>query len=167
VVETRLRDASYTRVRYVQETAVREEPYTVMHPVTEVRQCQQSHTVLRPVQQTVFHTECYTVNEPVTACHTEYADHGCFENHVVCREERPRTRLSWVPAGCTVDPVSGISVAHRAGLYWVRVPRVSQEVVQVWRPNVVARQVAVTTLVPHTIQRQIPTQVCTYQPEQV
>ena len=92
---------------------------------------------------------------------------AAFENHVVCVQERPRSRLRWVPAGCAVDPVTGASVYHRGGLYWVQVPRVRQEVQHVWRPNIVARQVAVTTLVPRTVQRQVPVQVCTYQPEQV
>ena len=106
----------------VTETAVREETYTVERPVYETAEREETYTVMKPVYETAYRTEYHTVYQPVTTCQTRYVDQGCYADQVVLKPGLPTTRLTWQPASCAVDPVTGQTVYQRAGLYWTQTP---------------------------------------------
>ena len=151
----------------MQETAQREERYTVQRPVYETQEREEWYTVARPVTQTVYRTEAYTVMQPVTTCATQFVDQGSYANQMVLKPSLFQTRLAWQSATTGIDPVTGLAVYQRPGFYWTNTPSGRYEVQQVWQPNVVAQQIPQTTYVPQTVQRQIPVETTTYQQEQV
>lgn len=167
VWETAVRENRYTVARPVFETAEREETYTVQRPVYETAEREECYTVMQPVYETAYRTQYRTVMRPVVTCQTRYVDQGCYAEQIVLKPGLPSTRLTWQPAACTVDPVTGQTVYQRAGLYWTQTPRGRYEVQKVWQPNVVAQQVQQTSYVPETVAEQVPYQVCKYVPQQV
>jgi hypothetical protein len=98
---------------------------------------------------------------PVTTMTTQVVDQGCMVNQVTMFQPAPTRRgLTWMPASQTLDPVTGAVLVQRPGLTWATVTPAPQAVVQqVWRPNLVAQQVPVTTLCPQEVVEQIPVQV--------
>jgi len=166
VWETEYRDASYDRVRWVEETAEREERSTVWRQVVETQEREQRRTVLRPVQQTVSQTQYVPVQEPVTTYQTYYSDQSTYSNQVVLTQPPIfRNRLAWVPAQTVLDPVTGAAVYQPAGLHWV--PRYRAETQTVYHPNFVPQTVAQTNYVTRMVPQEVPVQVTTYQQEQV
>jgi hypothetical protein len=146
VWETSLRDASYDRVRNVLETAEREERYTVMKPVWETSEREERYTVRRAVMETAERDEFTTVCEPVTTYRTQYVDQGGYVDQCQYTPGAVRNRLTWQPAACVVDPLTGASTFQRGGLAWVPMQQPgAYQVARVWQPNVVAQQVPQTT----------------------
>ena len=167
VWETAVRENRYTVARPVMETSEREETYTVQRPVYETAEREERYTVMKSVYETAYRAQCRTVLRPVTTYRTQYVDQGCYQQQVVLKPALPSTRLAWQSGTCSVDPVTGRTIYQRPGLYWVQKPRGQYEVQQVWRPNLIAQQVAQTSYVPQTVSEQVPVQVCKYVPEQV
>ena len=139
----------------------------VNKPVWETAERQVCQTVMKPVRETVYRTENQTTYQPVTTCKTEYVDRGCYQDQVVLKPGLPRNRLQWSSPETRWDPITGTQVNQPAGLYWHQAQRGTYEVQKIWRPNIVAQQVPVTTLVPQVVTRQVPVEVCRYEPEQV
>jgi len=163
VWETEVRKVRYKVCRPVAETTVRKEYYTVMKPVWETQQREERYTVCRPVYETSTRTVHRTVMEPVTTYRTVYVDQGCYQDYTVFRPGLPQTRLRWVGASCTVDPVTGRTVYQRPGLYWVQTPGGRYETHRVWKPNLVAQQVPQTTYCAKVVTEEVPVQTCRYE----
>jgi hypothetical protein len=167
VYETQFRDNSYTRIKYIQETGEREEVYTVNKPVYETGEREETYTVMKPVYETSSRVENYTVMRPVTTCQTRYVDQGFMAQQTVMKPSWPATRLHWSGGGTAVDPATGLAVYQRPGLYWEQTPRGTYEVQNVWQPNVVPQQVQTTNYVPQVESRAVPVTTVRYQPETV
>ena len=167
VWETQYREYRYQVARPVTETSYREETYTVSRPVWETGVREERYTVRKPVYETSYRTEQYTVMRPVSTSRTEYVDQGCFTQQMVFKPMLPKNSLTWQSGKCTVDPLTGQTVYKSPGLYWTQTPRGRYEVKKVWQPNMVARQVPVTTYMPTVETRQVPVQTCRYVEEQI
>ncbi|HUT14471.1 MAG TPA: hypothetical protein VMY42_28555 [Thermoguttaceae bacterium] len=163
VWETEVRTCRYRVCRPVAETTVRKEYCTVMKPVWETQQREERYTVRRPVYETSTRTEYQTVMEPVTTYRTVYVDQGCYQDYTVLRPGLPQTRLRWVPGNCTLDPLTGLTVYQRPGLYWEQTPGGRYEVQRVWKPNLVTQQVPQTTYCAKVIANEVPVQTCRYE----
>jgi hypothetical protein len=156
-------------VRVPQEvTTYRVERHTVMKPQTittfkeviETSEQVREYTVQKPVYETQMRDESFITTEPQTTMTTQFQDQGTWEAHTVCRPGTVSQQLAWQPGGWAIDATTGAWVWRAAGLAWVthQTPA-TQEVQQVWKPNIVAVQVPQTTMVQKVATRQVPVQV--------
>jgi hypothetical protein len=129
---------------------------------------EERYCVQRPVTETAYQAQYQTVLRPVTNYTTRYVDQGGYVDQAYCV---PGTasfpRLGWTPATQSVDPQTGIVQVTRPGLAWTTAYTPPQQLVQrVWRPNVVAQQVASVSYCPEQVAVQVPVQVCKMVTEQ-
>jgi hypothetical protein len=124
--------------------------------------------VQRPVTETAFQQQLQTVMRPVTTYSCRYVDQGCYVDQAVCVPgTQSWPRLTWAPPTQTCDPATGIVQVTRPGLAWTTSYTPPTQMVQrVWRPNVVAQQVANVSYCPQQVAVQVPVQVCKMVTEQ-
>ena len=163
ITETRVETRTRNVWEYEDIVEQREEVITVPKEIREThyRDVQQVQRV--PTTTTVMQNEAVTTLRPVTSYHTQYVDQGGYVNQVVQSPSTVSNRLRWLPPNWTYDPVSGVNVTQRRGLYWV--PTVNPGTVsvqQAYVPNVVAQHIPVTNYVPETHVQQRPVQVTQY-----
>lgn len=168
VWEEHVEDRSYDLVRNVFETHEREDRVIVNRPVLETQEREERFVVRRPVIETSEREEAYTVMEPVTTYRPVQVDQGNYAEQQTYEPGAVRNRLRWQSGTCVVDPATGRTAYQRGGLFWQ--PEQQPGVVRtqrVWIPNLVTAQVPQTSLMPRTMVRKVPVQVCRYQEEQV
>lgn len=152
-----------TTYRVERQTVLKPQTVTTFKEVIETSEHVREFTVRRPVVETQMREENVVTCEPQTTMTTQFQDQGAWEAHTVCRPGAVSQRFGWQPGGWAVDPATGAWVWQLAGLAWIteQTPA-TQEVQQVWRPNVVAVQVPQTTMVQKVATRQVPVQVMKY-----
>jgi len=106
---------------------------------------------------------------PVVRYQTRYADQGCYVDQVTCVPSAPARRgLTWMPAAPIANPTAGFLQVQRPGLVWANVQAPPRQVVtKVWKPNIVAQQVPVTSYCPQEVVQKIPVQVCRQVPQRM
>lgn len=168
VKETSYREEEYDQVDYVTETQTRQDRVIVQRPVTETQMREQQYTVRRPVQETVYQDQSYTTYSPVTSYYNQTVDMGGYVNQLAYQPGNVRNRLTWVPRGYAVDPVTGAAVFNRAGFRWVpyQAPGVLQPTTT-YMPNYVTQQVPVTSYQPQVVAQKVPVNVTRYVDELV
>ncbi|MBQ6827519.1 MAG: hypothetical protein IJO46_05850 [Thermoguttaceae bacterium] len=125
-------------------------------------------TVNQPVVETVMAQRSYVVNRPTTTYRTETRDYGGFETQITAVPGRERCCLRWRCGGDYWDPTTGRTKYRLPGLYWTPTQEPTEYRAQkVYRPNLVATQVPVTTYVPQTVVECVPTTRTTMRPVQV
>ena len=168
VWETVEKETTYDVTRYVPETSTQTRTRTTLRPVVQMRERKIVETVNQPVVETVMTQRSYVVNRPTTTYRTETRDYGGFETQITAVPGRERCCLRWRCGGDYYDPATGRTRYRLPGLYWTPTQEPTEYRAQkVYRPNLVATQVPVTTYVPETVVENVPTTRTTFRPVQV
>ncbi|MBP3557952.1 MAG: hypothetical protein J6K20_09680 [Thermoguttaceae bacterium] len=168
VWETVEKETTYDVTRYVPETSTQTRTRTTLRPVVQMRERKIVETVNQPVVETVMAQRSYVVNRPTTTYRTETRDYGGFETRITAVPGRERCCLRWRCGGDYWDPTTGRTRYRLPGLYWTPTQEPTEYRAQkVYRPNLVATQVPVTTYVPETVVENVPTTRTTFRPVQV
>lgn len=168
VWETVEKETTYDVTRYVPETSTQTRTRTTLRPVVQMRERKIVETVNQPVVETVMTQRSYVVNRPTTTYRTETRDYGGFETQITAVPGRERCCLRWRCGGDYWDPTTGRTRYRLPGLYWTPTQEPTEYRAQkVYRPNLVATQVPVTTYVPQTVVENVPTTRTTFRPVQV
>ena len=168
VWETVEKETTYNVTRYVPETSTQTRTRTTLRPVVQMRERKIVETVNQPVVETVMTQRSYVVNRPTTTYRTETRDYGGFETQITAVPGRERCCLRWRCGGDYWDPTTGRTRYRLPGLYWTPTQEPTEYRAQkVYRPNLVATQVPVTTYVPQTVVENVPTTRTTLRPVQV
>lgn len=168
VWETVEKETTYNVTRYVPETSTQTRTRTTLRPVVQMQERKIVETVNQPVVETVMTQRSYVVNRPTTTYRTETRDYGGYETQITAVPGRERCCLRWRCGGDYWDPATGRTRYRLPGLYWTPTQEATEYRAQkVYRPNLVATQVPVTTYVPQTIVENVPTTRTTFRPVQV
>ena len=153
------------RIRY--DTVYETRKVVTHKPVWETSFQERRYTVRKPVYETSSRDEQCVTYVPQTVYRPVTVDRGCWENQVACVPGTVTNRLTWKPAACVVDPLTGTSRYDRAGFAWVPVKGPDRQVVRrVWKPNLVTQQVPETRMVRKVTVRKVPIQTVRYVDEQ-
>ncbi len=168
VWETVEKETTYDVTRYVPETSTQTRTRTTLRPVVRMQERKIVETVNQPVVETVMTQRSYVVNRPTTTYRTETRDYGGFETQITAVPGRERCCLRWRCGGDYWDPTTGRTRYRLPGLYWTPTQEPTEYRAQkVYRPNLVATQVPVTTYVPETVVENVPTTRTSFRPVQV
>ncbi|MBR5244312.1 MAG: hypothetical protein IKW13_08755 [Thermoguttaceae bacterium] len=168
VWETVEKETVYDVTRYVPETSTQTRTRTTLRPVVQMQERKIVETVNQPVVETVMTQRSYVVNRPTTTYRTETRDYGGFETQITAVPGRERCCLRWRCGGDYWDPATGRTRYRLPGLYWTPTQEPTEYRAQkVYRPNLVATQVPVTTYVPETVVENVPTTRTSFRPVQV
>ncbi len=148
------REERFTVLRPVRETVMRDETYTVTKPVTETVMREEKHTVRKPIRETVMEDEEYTVKRPVKE--TSWREESYTETRPVqetsVHEERVIVRKAVYETVFRDEQTTIMEPTTN----WVPVCRPNEFERWVWTYT------PVTTYVPRTVTRRVPTQVVRY-----
>lgn len=168
VWETVEKETTYDVTRYVPETSTQTRTRTTLRPVVQMQERKIVETVNQPVVETVMTQRSYVVNRPTTTYRTETRDYGGYETQITAVPGRERCCLRWRCGGDYWDPTTGRTRYRLPGLYWTPTQEATEYRAQkVYRPNLVATQVPVTTYVPETVVENVPTTRTSFRPVQV
>ena len=142
--------------------------YIVARPVYETQEREDAATSCSGRSwRRAIRDEAYTVMQPVTTVRQVQVDQGTFVNQMVCKPGAAYNRLAWQPAACVVDPVTGQVVNQRAGLAWVPLQAPGARKYCESGTEYCHAANSRTSLVPQTVVRKVPVQVCRVVNEEV
>jgi hypothetical protein len=140
----------------------------VQRPVTETNYVTQNYLVQRPVSETTYQTQNYTAYQPVTTQQLATVDNGGYVAQAYYQPGDTTYRLRWQPGGQNYNALSGQASYRWGGLGWVPYQAAGQTFVQpVYQSNYQTIAIPQTTLMPTTIQQQVPVQTTRMQSEYV